>query len=115
MPGLPLTNGEDMADAVANLSLAEFIMAEQEHTMTDEIAQMTTELKRFMMQNAVNIEDAQAHIEHANFYIRSSLQLANSVVQDCNAVLDNLSHASPGNLHDDKVIAYVRVPCLWRK
>ena len=103
-----------MTDAVANLTLAEFIMAEQEHTMTDEIAQMTTELKRFMMQNAVNIEDAQARIEHANFYIRSSLQLANSVVQDCNAVLDNLSHASPANIHDDNVIAYVSAPCLWR-
>ena len=104
-----------MADAVANLALAEFVMAEQDHTMTDEIAQMTTELKRFMMQNAVNIEDAQARIEHANFYIRSSLQLANSVVQDCNAVLDNLSHSSPGNIHDDHRVAHVSIPCLWRK
>ena len=104
-----------MADAVANLSLAEFVMAEQDHTMTDEIAQMTTELKRFMMQNAVNIEDAQARIEHANFYIRSSLQLANSVVQDCNAVLDNLSHSPHGNIHDDHLVAHVSIPCLWRK
>ena len=114
MPGLPLTSGMDMADALANLSLAEFVMAEQDRTMTDEIAQLTTELKHFMMQSAMNIEDAQARIEHANVYIRSSLQLANTVVQDCNGVLDNLSHSSHRNIHDDNLIAHVSVPCLWR-
>lgn len=113
MPGLPLTSGRDIADAVANLSLAEFVMAEHDRTMTDEIAQMTTELKHFMMQNAVNIEDAQARIEHANAYIRSSLQLANTVVQDCNAALDNLSQSSHRNMHND-LFEHVGIPFLWR-
>ena len=103
-----------MADALANLSLAEFVMAEQDRTMTEEIAEMTTELKHFMMQNAMNIEDAQARIERANIYIRSSLQLANTVVQDCNAALDNLSHSSHGNIHYDNLVAHVSVSCLWR-
>ena len=103
-----------MADALANLSLAEFVMAEQDRTMVDEISQMTTELKHFMLQNARNIEDAQARIERANVYIRSSLQLANTVVQDCNAALDNLSHSSHGKIHDDILVAHVSFPRLWR-
>ena len=114
MPGLPLTSGRDIADAVANLSLAEFIMAGQDRTMTDEIPQLITELKHFMMQNAMNIEDAQARMEHADLYFRSSLQLANTVVQDCNAALDNLSHSSYGNIHNDNLVAHVSVLCLWR-
>lgn len=114
MPGLPLTSGRDMADAVANLSLVEFIMAEQDRTTTDGISPLITELKHFMMQNAMNIEDAQARMEHANLYFRASLQLANTVVQDCNAALDDLSHSSHGNIHNDNLVVHVSVLCLWR-
>ena len=103
-----------MADAVANLTLTELVMAGQNRTMTDEISQLTTELKHFMIQNAMNIEDAQARMEHANLYMRSSLQLANTVVQDCNAALNNLSHSSQGNIHNDNIVAHVSVLCLWR-
>ena len=103
-----------MADALANLILAEFIMAEQHRTMTDEVFQITTDLKNFMMQSAVNIEEAQAHIEHVNAYVRSSLHLTNTVVQDCNAVLENLNQSAHGDIHDDNLFAHVGVPFLWR-
>ena len=112
MPGLPATSGRDMTDVLANLSLAEFVMAEQDHTMADEVSQITTELKDFMMQSAVNIEDAQARIEHANAYIRSSLQLTNTVVQECNAVLENLVQSSHENIQDDNLFAHVSVSFL---
>ena len=103
-----------MTDILANLNLAEFVMAEQDRTMTDEVFQITTELKGFMMQSAVNIEDAQARIEHANAYIRSSLQLTNTVVQECNAVLENLGQTSHENIQDDSLFAHVSVSFLWR-
>ena len=102
-----------MTDVLANLTLTEFAMSEQDRTMTDEVSQIATELKDFMMQSAVNIEDAQACIEHANAYIRSSLQLTNTVVQDCNAVLENLSQSSHQNLQDDDLFTRVSVHFLW--
>ena len=96
-----------MADALANLNLAEFVMAEQDRTMTDEVFQITTDLKDFMMQSTVNIEDAQARIEHANAYVRSSLQLTKTVVQECNAALENLGHPPHGNIQDDNLLIHV--------
>lgn len=102
-----------MTRVFANLNLAEITMAEQDRTMTDEVSQITTELKGFMMQNAVNIEDAQARIEHANAYIQSSLQLTSTVIQDCNAVLENLSQSSHENMQDNNLFAHVSVPFLW--
>lgn len=98
-----------MADAIANLNLAEFVMGEQERTMTDEVSQITSELKDFMMQSTANIEGAQARIDYANAYIRSSLQLTNTVIQECNAVLDNLSQSSHKNTQDDNHFAHVSV------
>ena len=109
MPGLPAISERNMADALANLNLAEFVMAEQDRTMTDEVFQITTDLKDFMMQSTVNIEDAQARIEHANAYVRSSLQLTKTVVQECNAVLENLGHSPPGNIQDDNLFAHVSI------
>ena len=114
MPGLPAGGGRDTADVLADLNLAEFVMAEQDRTMTDEVFQITTELKGFMMQSAVNIEDAQARIEHANAYIRTSLQLTNTVVQECNVVLENLGQTSHENIQDDNLFAHVSASFLWR-
>ena len=103
-----------MTDVLTDLNLAEFVMAEQDRTMTDEVFHITTELKGFIMQSAANIEDAQARIEHANAYIRSSLQLTNTVVQECNAVLENLGQTSHENIQDDNLFAHVSVMFLRR-
>ena len=113
MPGLPATTERDVADVLANLNLAGLVMAEQGRTMTDEVSQITTKLKDFMMRSAVSIEDAQARIEHANAYIRSSLQLTNTVFQECNAVLENLGQFSHEIIQADNLFAHVSVSLLW--
>ena len=101
-----------MMDAITNLNLAEYVMVEQDRTMTDEAFHIATELKDFMIQSAVKIEDAQARIEHANAYIQSSLQLTKTVVQDCNAVLENLSQSTHENIQDDNLFEHVSVSFL---
>ena len=112
MPKIPAKSAEDMMDALTNLNLAEYVMSGQIRTMTDEAFHIATELKDFMMQSAVNIEDAQARIEHANAYIQSSLQLTRTVFQDCNAVLENLSQSPHAIIRDDDPFAHVSVSFL---